>query len=261
MEVADQSLVAYQRCADYYDVVTAEYDYGTWLDGIERVALEHGLHGRRVLDVACGTGKSAEPLADRGYDVWACDQSPAMVARARERLGPKAHVFLADMRRLPETREHDLITCLDDSLNYVLDDVQLTATLEGFSRSLAPDGLAIFDLNSRAAYRDFFTAGRELELAGNALTWHGRTPPGGSLFEAEITPARRHASWRPSLHIQRHHSREQIAAACVPAGLEIVAVYGQSSARRLSQPPDELDHRKLLYVIRKRARTREGIPR
>ena len=38
--------------------------------------------GERVLDVACGTGKSFMPFLARGWDVTACDLSPAMLARA-----------------------------------------------------------------------------------------------------------------------------------------------------------------------------------
>ena len=71
----DPAEAAYDALAPAYDILTADYDYDAWLSAIERVAIAHGLTGRRVLDVACGTGKSFLPLLERGYEVTACDIS------------------------------------------------------------------------------------------------------------------------------------------------------------------------------------------
>ncbi len=79
----------YDVVAPAYDTLTAGHAHDRWLADIERVALAHGLRGRRVLDVACGTGKSFAPLLRRGYDVTACDASAAMVARARIGFRPR----------------------------------------------------------------------------------------------------------------------------------------------------------------------------
>ncbi|MDP9292961.1 MAG: methyltransferase domain-containing protein [Actinomycetota bacterium] len=70
----------YDSLAPVYDLLTAGYDHGRWLAALERLALEHGLAGRRLLDVACGTGSSFLPLLLAGYEVTACDVSPAMAA-------------------------------------------------------------------------------------------------------------------------------------------------------------------------------------
>ncbi len=58
---------AYDDLADAYDVLTTNYCHDRWLERIERLALAHGLRGRRLLDIACGTVKSFLPLAQRGY--------------------------------------------------------------------------------------------------------------------------------------------------------------------------------------------------
>src|SRR5215217_2508267 len=92
---------AYAALAPAYDLLTADYAYGPWLAAIERLAIRHGLTGRRLLDVGCGTGKSFMPLLDRGFDVTACDISPEMVAAARAKAAGRADVLVADMRRLP----------------------------------------------------------------------------------------------------------------------------------------------------------------
>jgi len=99
------------------DLLTADYAYGPRLAALERLALRHGLAGRRLRDVACGTGKSFMPLLERGFEVTACDLSPEMVAEARRKAGGPAELHVADMRRLPVLGEFDLITCLDDAIN------------------------------------------------------------------------------------------------------------------------------------------------
>src|SRR5437764_12629051 len=80
------ALEAYERLAPVYDLLTAGYDHPTWLDSLEALAIEHGLRGSRLLDLACGTGKSFLPMLARGYSVSACDVSPALVQPAREKV-------------------------------------------------------------------------------------------------------------------------------------------------------------------------------
>src|SRR5829696_4235844 len=145
---------AYAVLAPAYDLLTAEYAYGPWLAAIERLARRHGLSGRRLLDVGCGTGKSFLPLLDRGFDVCACDISPEMVAEAEHKAGGRAAVHVADMRRLPVLGAFDLITCLDDGINHLLDRDEVADALSGLRENLAPGGLLVFDVNTLAAYRE-----------------------------------------------------------------------------------------------------------
>ncbi len=48
----------------------------------------------RALDVACGCGRHAIALSDRGFDVDACDISPSALSFARERAGDRPIRFL-----------------------------------------------------------------------------------------------------------------------------------------------------------------------
>src|SRR3954464_14843220 len=101
--VPDQALSAYDGLAPHYDAFTAGYDYETWTDALETLAREHGLRGRRLLDVACGTGKSFVPFLAHGYDVTACDISAEMVAMAKAKPETSgARLLVADMRELPD---------------------------------------------------------------------------------------------------------------------------------------------------------------
>jgi ubiquinone/menaquinone biosynthesis C-methylase UbiE len=57
--------------------------------------------GTRVLDIGCGTGAQLERYVAAGCDVVGIDISPAMLARARQRLGPAADLRLADAQHIP----------------------------------------------------------------------------------------------------------------------------------------------------------------
>src|SRR6266540_15625 len=91
----------YDALAPAYDLLTAGYDYDRWIGQLLEWGAEHGLRGRRALDVACGTGKSFVPLLAAGFDVTACDASPAMLAIAATRVPDPRAVSRQDMRGLP----------------------------------------------------------------------------------------------------------------------------------------------------------------
>jgi SAM-dependent methyltransferase len=143
----------YDALAPVYDLLTAGHGHDRWLRALERLALDHGLAGRRVLDVGCGTGSSFLPLLRAGYRVTACDLSPAMARRARARAGGRATVHVADARRLPHWGSFDLITFLDDGLNHLTEPADVVAALRAMRANLGARGMLVLDVNTLAAYR------------------------------------------------------------------------------------------------------------
>jgi SAM-dependent methyltransferase len=167
---------AYDDLAPDYDLLTAGYPYERWLAALEALARDHGAEGRDVLDVACGTGKSFLQLLERGWRVVGCDISPAMLAVARTK-APTARLVQADMRALGRLGEFDLVTCLDDALNYLLDERELEAALSGIRGNLRPHGVAIWDVNTLAQYRASFARDHTTDRDGVFLAWRGETAP------------------------------------------------------------------------------------
>ena len=85
----------------YRDAFPAEHT-AAQVDGI--VALLGLDAGARVLDLACGHGRHAIPLAKRGFDVTGYDLSEVFLERARadaEAEGVTARWVRGDMRELP----------------------------------------------------------------------------------------------------------------------------------------------------------------
>jgi SAM-dependent methyltransferase len=258
MTAPDHALDAYEALAAHYDAFTAHHDYDAWTRDLEALALRHGLSGRTLLDVACGTGKSFLPYLERGYAVVGCDASPAMLARAADKTGGRVPLHVADMRALPALGSFALVTLLDDAVNYLHDADELTAAFAGVARNLAPDGVALFDANTQLMYGTFFASTEVVERDGAVMVWRGRCPaaaPVGVLAEAvlDVFAPAGDGRWsrRPSTHLQRHHAEPVIRGALAAAGLHCVAAYGQTpDASRFEPALDESRHAKAIYVVR-----------
>jgi SAM-dependent methyltransferase len=255
----DRPAATYDGLAAHYDAFTAGYEYEKWLTAVEGLAREAGLRGKRLLDVACGTGKSFLPMLERGYEVTACDLSPEMVEVARSKLeGRRARVCVADMRALPELGAFDLITCLDDAVNYLASAADLTAALAGFARNLRPGGVAVFDANTLATFRHGYSQTAALDSCGSFFCIRGggdpELEPGGSARVCiEVFSPAPGGLWRRtrSHHLHHHHPRAAVERAAAAAGLEVAAVRGQSPGVQISPAPDEQLHSKTVYVLRK----------
>ncbi len=248
----------YDAFAEHYDHFTADHRYDDLTATLEELALQHGLRGRRLLDVACGTGKSFEPFRRRGFQVTASDISKGMLAQARRRAGPDTRLVHADARDLPELGEFDLVLCLDDSINYLLGGDDLERALRSARRALAPDGIFVFDVNTLGAYRTTFAQTSCVEHGGRFFAWQGRTDPKAepgvrAVAEIEIFRDEGEGSWsrHSSRHVQRHHSSEVIRARAAAAGLTILAAHGLTTDGAIHPRADELGHTKRVYVAKR----------
>ena len=254
---SDHAERAYESLAPYYDEFTGHHDYGSWVDTLERLTRRHGLAGRRVLDTACGTGKSSLPFLARGYSVAGCDISGAMLDRARARLGDDVPLVRRDLRGLGEIGRFDLVCCIDDGLNYLLEPAEIVAALRGMAANLDEDGLVLFDVNTLATYRGFFAAPAVVESAEHMIVWQGRASAAfgsGELASATIDgytlDGDRRWSRSRATHFQRHHPPGFIGDALAAAGLELVARYGQDLTGTVENRLVETHHTKVVYIAR-----------
>jgi SAM-dependent methyltransferase len=251
----------YDVVAPAYDLLTEGYAYGPWLRAIDRLAREHGLPGRRALDVACGTGKSLEALLDLGYDAVGCDGSVGMAAIAQAKLRDRTVVHVADMCELPVYGRFDLVTCLDDAINHLASADDVVAALRAMAANLDAGGLVAFDVNTLSAYRD--VGDRIVEDGDQIVLWHGAparlSEPGGRAEVAmDVMSAcgdglwrRERASWG-----HWHYPLASIPELVCRAGLSVVAVRGQLTGGRLEPDADEERHSKAVFLVRQTIRVR-----
>jgi SAM-dependent methyltransferase len=138
--------------SEAYDAIYRAKDYEGEVDLIERILLRHGLAGpRRLLDLGCGTGNHALPLARRGHSVVGIDRSPSMLARARAKASAmpvrSAIEFLeGDIRELALGTRFDAVLMMFTVLGYQFEEADLMAALATVRRHLDPGGLYVFDV-------------------------------------------------------------------------------------------------------------------
>jgi SAM-dependent methyltransferase len=257
MIATDHAQVAYDAFARHYDAFTAHHDYQAWTTTIERLARRHGLCGSRLLDVACGTGKSLEPFLRRGYTAVGCDLSQPMLDVAAAKLGPPVRLERHDLRDLPRLGAFDLVCCLDDALNYLVTGDELGAALSGLAANLAPEGVLVFDVNSLRSYRTFFASLTVVPSPDRVLVWDGQASP--TIGAGEVAPSLLQVLERGSegawnrlecIHYQRHHSRNVVEAALRKARLRRVGLYGMRLDGSVSATFSETDNSKALYIAR-----------
>jgi len=247
---ADPALVAYEALAAVYNDFTHANDYEKWLGRTLLPELQkYGLReGGRALDVGCGTGRAFRPLLRRGWKIHACDLSPAMLERAAQEGGADVPLQVADMRNLPQMGEFDLVLSLNDSVNYLLGDDDLSLALTGMRANLTGNGLLVFDVNSISAFASGYSEVREVEHQGSRWVWSGRGEVAPSVFEAEIAGDRLDEPIRQS---ERYRSEREVRDAMRTAGIQTLAALGMSERDGevlLSAPPDEHRDYKLVFI-------------
>jgi SAM-dependent methyltransferase len=139
----------YARC---YDALYAEKDYEAECDLIERVLRTYG-EGKiaSILDLGCGTGNHALPLARRGFEVIGVDRSEFMLEQARSKAassGPTFHAdfYQADIKSVDVGRRFDAALMMFAVLGYQLANEDVIAALRAARRHLDPGGLFVFDV-------------------------------------------------------------------------------------------------------------------
>lgn len=102
-----------------------------------------------VLDVGCGYGRIALPLARAGYGVSGIDVSPNLLDRARS-AGEHDHLSvdftLGSMTDLPyEDARFDVALCLWSAFHELLEEDEQVETLRELRRVLRPGGFALVE--------------------------------------------------------------------------------------------------------------------
>ncbi len=109
--------------------------------------------GSPILEPGCGTGRVLVPLAQAGYEITGLDNSPAMLARARQRLSTRSpdvrarvNLIQADMRDFALARRYTMaFVAINGFMHFLTLEDQLRA-LRCIHLHLIPGGTFILDL-------------------------------------------------------------------------------------------------------------------
>lgn len=138
--------MSYEAFAYYYDSLMDSQFYDDYFDFITKYCTFD-----EVLELGCGTGEIAIRLAKMNKNVFATDLSADMLEVAKQKaMAENVNLKLqrVDMSDFSTSHKVDLILCLCDSLNYLIEPQDIMKTFQNVYQSLKEDGVFIFDVDS-----------------------------------------------------------------------------------------------------------------
>ena len=225
---------AYSRLAAVYDEIVVDPCHGRWAAFLDELWTADPAGVRSVLDLCCGTGLLAGELIARGYRVVGVDESDAMLAVARERLGPDVELSRTTLPDLPVEGAFDAAVCTFDGLNYLAPNA-LRLTIAAVARRLQTSGWLVFDLHTDAMMR--FTISNPVvtgAAAENRFVISSTVDPGARTCDTEIEVTRPRDTFSEQ-HRQYFHADTDVRAALQDADFAVSEV----SAEYTHEPLDE----------------------
>jgi ubiquinone/menaquinone biosynthesis C-methylase UbiE len=136
--------IQYDLFAPFYDAVMDKP--GETVDFIERLIQKYNPNAKNVLELACGTGNILSGL-DNKYIKVGLDNSSKMLAIARKKI-PSAEFVHGDMRIFELGRDYDVILCIFDSINHLINISDWEQVFQQAKKHLSTNGVFIFDMNT-----------------------------------------------------------------------------------------------------------------
>ena len=141
----DLGISPYDEWADIYDDV-----FSYVVDDIPFYVEEAKRSDGRVLELGCGTGRVAIPIAGSGVEIVALDSSAAMLERARRKADDAGvsnlTLLCADMRDFSLDEKFSLVVIPFRGLLSLLSVEDEMRALMNIKRHLAPGGRLLFDI-------------------------------------------------------------------------------------------------------------------
>jgi len=208
---------------------------------------------RTVLELGCGTGRIAIPIAASGRQVIGIDSNQSMLDQARRKTraaGVDVQLVLGDMRSFDLGRDDlDLATLAFNTVNQLLSLDDALACLRCARRHLAPTGHLIIDtfLPSPARLIDEELQSDYVLPDGVkiAITAHRSYDPARQLRTLDLVIRSSNGAPdgtdRSEVHV---YYPQELLLLLTQAGFDVVAAYGSYDQRRL----DARSHRLILVA-------------
>jgi SAM-dependent methyltransferase len=143
--------MTYREFAYLYDTLMEDVPYDRWVDWVNSLYSQYGSGGKKLLDLACGTGELSVRLSHAGFEVSGVDLSEDMLAVAQAKAGEAGvHIpfYHQDMTQMDSLGEYDVIGIFCDSLNYLQNSGEVAKAFTGVNEHLKTGGLFLFDVHS-----------------------------------------------------------------------------------------------------------------
>lgn len=239
--------------ADVYDdIINDDIDYEDYKNFIINECNKNKISFNNYLDIACGTGNITVLLGSFFKSIWAVDLSNEMLSIAKnklQRFASRAKIIRENMINLNLNKKFDLITCMLDAVNYIVQPEDLNAFFINVKNHLSDEGIFIFDMDSFYKLKNvlgnniftydekgiFYTWENEFEI--NVLHMYL------TFFVKEGSLYRRF----DEEHVERAYSLDEIKSYIKSSGLEIIKISDNYSKNEINKKTE-----RIVFTIKKR---------
>ena len=145
-----------------------DYDAQRALDNL--LSTMHLPKEARVLDLACGKGRHARYLADKGFDVTGLDISEKSIAFASQFSNDRLNFYQHDMRLPFRINYYDAVVNFFTSFGYFDNDADHLRSIRNIAKGLRPKGLLLLDYFNSEWVRRHLVASEHKTL--DDITFH-----------------------------------------------------------------------------------------
>ena len=242
----------YNQLACIYDHVMRHVDYTRWANYIQSVFERFEATPKDILELACGTGVMACILDDRGYRMTGIDRSEPMIAVAKQKAldAHRAIRFqVGDMVRVPVSGSYDAVLCLYDSINYVMEEAEISAMMNGLRGVISDGGLFVFDVCTEINSRRYFHNQVDQESNGDysyirRCEYVPETCTQVNEFQLTFNRGGKRYSTRER-HEQRIYPVARLAEICRQSGYRVLGAFDGFSFEEASEKSNRVH-----YVVR-----------
>lgn len=275
----------YSEFAEVYDELMDNTPYAEWADSLVQLIEKYGIskpvrqadgteceadeeeteeqkildsEKNLVVDLGCGTGTLTELLYQRGYDMIGVDNASAMLSIAmkkKEKSGSEILYLLQDMRELELYSTVGTVISVCDSVNYILDEEELTEVFRRVNNYLYPGGIFIFDFNTDYKYREVIG---DTTIAENrddcSFIWENYYDDSCALNEYDVTVFVQedgdHFRRFTETHVQRGYTVDEMKVFLENAGLRVVQMMDSDTGGAVNEHSERVcvvaaEHEKL----------------
>lgn len=146
----------YKHFSKIYDNFMQYADYGKWRDQIETLIEQGSPQGKTLLELGCGTGELLKYF-QQNYECHGLDISEHMLKMAEAKLNTaQVPLFLGDMVDFDTGNRYDIMLAIFDTVNHIVDMIDLKRHFKTIFSNLNPGGIYIFDIVDRAFMEEMF---------------------------------------------------------------------------------------------------------
>ncbi|MBP5198451.1 MAG: class I SAM-dependent methyltransferase [Lachnospiraceae bacterium] len=246
---------SYGDFAYVYDELMDNTPYEKWCDRIVELIAKYGVskperdsedlldsEKNLVLDLGCGTGTLTEMLYKKGFDCMGVDMSQSMLSVAcekKEKSGSEILYLCQDMRELDLYSTVGTVVSVCDSVNYILEDEELTDVFSSVNNYLYPEGIFIFDFNTDYKYREVIGDSTISENREDcSFIWENDYDPDEEINEYDLTvfvkeDGELFRRFRET-HLQRGYSVATMKKIVEKSGLDLVLMMDSDTDKEVT---------------------------